>query len=322
MAVAEAAFETQVLPLLHAQRQAGGSCDLVLTRPAAWPQPLGAAAFAADSVAACIRRDAALLLQHLAVLAAAQLQQQGSLEDALAAVVGSRGSLVGLATAAGMPAAALVQLLAGCGAASHRDAAAAAAAASSALLCVPAAARVFTERCGPRHRSLRSAYAAALAAQLQQLLAACGSSASDQATLAAQQAEQLVSGVLGHPLAAAAASLQQQLAAAVRLPAGDAGFLPLDAAAAQQLQLFLLAAGLQDGGTCEGGSLQQLWQQAQEVSSKVAALWHAVHSAVILRSAAAAADGAVAKGTATLLQLSHWRHQRPKVRRPARTAGP
>ena len=326
VAVAQAAFEAHVLPLLHAQRQAGGSCDLVLARPAAWPQPLGAAAFAADSVVACVQRDAALLLQYLAVLAAEQLQQPGSLAAASAAVVGSRGALVGevgLATAAGMPAAALVQLLAGCDAASLGDAAAAAAAAaaaSGALLCVPAAARVFAERCGPQHRSLRAAYAAALAAQLQQLLAAGGGSASSQAALAAQQAEQLVSGVLGHPLAAAAAALQQQLAAAVRLPEGDAGFLPLDATAAQQLQLFLLAAGLQECGS-SGGSLQQLWQQAQEVSSKVAALWHAMHSAVVLRSAAAAADGAVAEGAATLLQLSLWRHQRPKVGRPAWAAG-
>ena len=54
-----------------------------------------------------------------------------------------------------------------------------------------------------------------------------------------------------------------------------------------------------------GASPQQLWQQVQEVSSKVSALWHAVHAAVMLRSAAAASDEAVADGSATLLQLSH-----------------
>lgn len=317
-AVAEAAFEAHMLPLLAAQRQAGGSCDLVLARPAAWPQALGTAAFAADAAAACICRDAALLLQQLATLAAAELGQlQGSrLADAATTTLCSRNTLVGelgLAAAAGMPAAALMQLLRGCDAGMQGDAAVAA---GRALLQFPAAARLFAERCGVQHRSLRAAYAAAVAAQLRQLLAAGGSSpGSSDAALAAQQAEQLVTGVLTHPLASAAAELQQQLAAAVQLPDADAGCLPLDATAAQQLQVYLTAAGLQEGDS--SSSLQHLWQQAQEVSSKVAALWPAVHCAAVLSSAAAAADGAVADGSATLLQLSHWRHQRPKVRRAA-----
>lgn len=319
--VAEAAFEAHVLPMLQAQLQAGGSRDLVLARPAAWPQPLGAAAFAADAVVACIQRDAALLLQQLAILAAAELEQLGSarLSDAGAAVLSSRSMLgreLGMAAVAGMPAAALLQLLTGCGVDVCSDAATAEAA-GNALLQLPATARVFAERCGAQHRSLRVAYAAAVAAQLQRLLAADSStlnSSSSSATLAARQAEQLVAGVLGHPLASAAAELQQQLAVAVQLPGAQADCLPLDATAAQQLQVYLLAAGLQEGGS-SGSRLQQLWHQAQEISSKVAALWQAVYCAVVLSTAAAAADGAVADGTATLLQLSHWRHQRPKVRR-------
>ncbi len=317
--VAEAAFEAHVLPLLQAQRQGGGSCDLVLARPAAWPQPLGSAAFAADSAVACIQRDAALLLQQLAMLSAAELGT-ARLADAAAAALGSRSTLVGelgLAAAAGVPAAALVQLIRGCRVDIPSEAAAAAEA-GTAMLQFPAAARIFAERCGAQHRSLRAAYATAITAQLRQLVAASDSSASgspssSSAMLATQQAEQLVAGVLGHPLASAAAQLQQQLAAAVQLPDAHAGCLPLDATAAQQLHLYLLATGLQDDGT-SGSSLQHLWQQAQEVSSKLAALWQAVHGAVVLSSAAAAADGAVADGSATLLQLSHWRHQRPKVR--------
>ena len=91
-------------------------------------------------------------------------------------------------------------------------------AALAALLCAPAAARVFAERCGAGHRSRRAALAAALAAQLQRLAEAAGVSGTcTAAVLAAQQAERLVSGVLAHPLASAAVDLQHQLAAAVQL---------------------------------------------------------------------------------------------------------
>lgn len=321
-AVAEAAFEVCVLPQLQHADGSGG--DLVLHRPAAWPLPLGAAEFAADSAGACLGRDAAVLLQHLAVLAAAQQQQHGSSDGgtARAELGSSRDAWVGelgLAAAAAMPAAQLVQLLSGGGlpgssmdsdveAASESDA-------PAALLCAPPAARVFAERCGAAHGGRRAAHAAALAAQLQRLLGA-GSGASSQALTAAHLAERMVSGVLAHPLAAAAAALQQQLAAAVQLPEADRAFLPLDAAGAQQLQPYMLAAGLRADGDASSASasLQQLWQQVMEVSGKVAALWHAVHAAVELRSVAAAADEAVADGSATLLQLSCWRHQRPKVR--------
>lgn len=310
--MAEAAFEAFVLPLLKQHR--GSSGDLTLYRPAAWPQPLGAAAFAADSEAACVSRDAAVLLHHLVRLTAAELQQHGS--SGAAGALGSRAAWVGefgLAAAAGVPAGVLVRLLAG-GSPGGAQPAAGDDDSDADSLCIPAAARVFAERCGAQHRGSHTAYATALSAQLQQLLAAAGSSGSP-ALLAAQQAEQLVSGLLAHPLAAAAAFLQQQLAAAAQLPAVAGGLTPLDPASAAG-QPYLVAAGLQNAAASDGSSSsspQQLWQQVQEVSSKVSALWHAVHAAVVLRSAAAAADDAVADGSATLLQLSHWRHQRPKV---------
>ena len=43
-------------------------------------------------------------------------------------------------------------------------------------------------------------------------------------------------------------------------------------------------------------------------------LWPAVQAAGVLRCAAGTADDTLALGSATLLQLSCWRHQRPKVR--------
>lgn len=340
-AVAAAAFEAYLQPLLEGSEDEGSSstgitADLVLYRPAAWPLPLGVSAFAADSAAACASRDVAVLLQQLALLAATELQQQGSSlgsSGGAADALGSREAWVhelGMAAAAAIPAAALVRLLTGHDGASSGVASSGSNSSSSssdaALLRAPAAARVFAEHCGAGQRSQRVALTTLLCGQLQRLLAAAGIG-SGQALLAAEQAEQLVSGMLSHPLAAAAADLQQQLALAVQLPGMARSFLPLDAAAAQQLWPFLLAAGLHPtahasssddssdgGGSSSGGELFLLWQRVQEVSSKVAALWHAVQAAVVLQSAAAAADGAVASGSATLLQLSRWRHQRPKVR--------
>ena len=313
-AVAQAAFDAYVLPLLEAQHQAG-SCDTVLFRAASWPQPCGVAALAADSAAASTSRDAAVLLQHLAVLAAADLAACGS--GAAAGALSSRATLVGefgLAAAAASPAAALLQALTGSSA--QAGAGAAVGDNAAALMCTPPAARLFAERCGVRLTSQRAAYAQALSAQLLRLVAVAGGSPDSRAVLAAQQAEQLICGVVSHPLVSAAAALQQQLAAAVQMPAAQAAFLRFDAAAAQSPQ-YLLAAGLQDADSSsspDSGSLQALWQQVQEASSKVALLWQAVQAASVLRSAAASADAAVAGGTATLLQLSIWRHQRPKVR--------
>lgn len=315
-AVAEAAFEAYVLPALQA---GGASRDAVLHRPAAWPLPLGVAAFADDSLAAGEARDAALLTHQLALLAAAELAEQGG-SAAAAGAASARDAWVGelgLAAASATPAAALLQLLTG-GAADGGEAAAIDS--EAALLCAPAAAHVFVERCGVQQGRHRAAYVAALSAQLQKLLAAGGSSAGSTAVQAAQQAEQLVAGVLSHPLITAAAVLQRDLTAAVRLPAADAAFLPLDAAAAQQLQPCVLAAGLQQQAAGSSGG-SPLWAAVQETGAKLAALWHAVHAAVVLRSAADAADDAIADGSATLLQLSAWRHQRPKVGRSARLAG-
>lgn len=317
-AVAEAAFQAHLQPLLEAQLQGSRSGgDLVLYRPAAWPLPLGVAAFAADSVSACASRDAAVLLLQLAVLAAAELQQRGQMSEA-AGLLGSRAAWVhelGLGAAAAMPAAALLQVLQGSSADSSSSSGLTETddSSESALLCVPAAARVFAERCGPGQHKQRAALIDALSRQVVRLLGAAGA-AGGPAELAAQQAERLVSGVLTHPLCTAASSLQQQLAEAVRLPAAARAFLPLGPPALQQLQPFLLAAGVQGAGQGASSTLQQLWQQVQEVSSKVAALWQAVQAAVVLQAAAAAADEAVAAGSATLLQLSCWRHRRPKVR--------
>lgn len=317
--VAEAAFEAYLQPMLEAQRQGSSSGgDLLLYRPAAWPLPLGVAAFAADSASACASRDAAVLLLQLAVVAAAELQQRGH-GSAAAAQLGSRTAWVhelGLGAAAAMPAAGLLRLLQGGIDGSTDSVTESSDSSEAALLCVPAAARVFAERCGPGQHKQRAALIDALSRQLVQLLSAAGA-AGGPAELAAQQASQLVSGVLAHPLCAAASSLQQQLAAAIQLPAAARTFLPLDTLASQQLRPFLLAAGMPAGGrgdTMTSGSMQQLWQQVHEVGSKVAALWPAVQAAVVLQSAAATADASVAAGSATLLQLSCWRHQRPKVR--------
>ncbi|KAL4440107.1 hypothetical protein ABPG75_003108 [Micractinium tetrahymenae] len=330
-AVAEAAFQAYLQPLLQEQQQgSSGDGDLILYRPAAWPLPLGIAVFASDSAAACTSRDVAVLLLQLTVVAATELQQWGD-GSAAAEVLASRAAWandLGLAAAAAMPAAGLLRLLQGSSSSSSRSSSSSDSVTDShggtesALLCAPAAARVFAERCGPGQHKQRAALMAALSLQLQRLLGAAGA-AGGPAELAAQQASRLVSGVLAHPLAVAAADLQQQLAVAVQLPAAGRAFLPLDATSSQQLQPFLLAAGLQPRRQAEssnrdssgsGSNVQQLWQQVQEVSSKVAALWQAVQAAVVLQSAASAADAAVAAGSATLLQLSHWRHQRPKER--------
>jgi hypothetical protein len=275
-----------------------------------------------------------VLLQHLATLAALEQQQQqqqqpqelgGSISgtNVIATLGCNRSAWVaeaGLAAAAATPAARLVGMLSGDttiwrakteeGGEDEAD---------TAALCAPAAARVFAERCGAaaENRQRHSAHAAALTTQLQWLLSGASSStgSASRALLAAQHAEQLVSGVLAHPLAAAAASLQQQLADAVQLPAADRAFLPLESASAQLLQPYMLSAGLQRDLAAASSSpdLQQLQQQLKEVSSKTSALWDAVQAAVVLRSAAATADEAAANGCATLLELSCWRHQRPEV---------
>ena len=318
--VARAAYEACMQPLLA---RGGCSTDLVLHRPAAWPLPLGVAAFAGDSATACTARDAALLLHHLALLVSADLRQQSASGGGTAGgVLTSRAAWVqelGVAAAAAMPAGALLRLLAGRrtnGTTSSESGAAG----EAALLAAPAAARVFAERCGPGQRGGRAAHAAALSGQLQQLLAAAGI-AGGQGLLAVQQAERVVSTVLAHPLAAAAGELQQQLAAAVRLPEASRAFLPLDAAAAEP-PLFLLSADLPAGQQAALGradapdsvsAVAELWRRVQEVGSKMAQLWQAVQCAAVLHSAAEGGDGAVAGGDATLLQLSAWRHHRPKV---------
>jgi hypothetical protein len=315
-AVAQAAFEGHVQPLVqHA------SGELVLHRPAAWPQPLGTACFAADSVAACMGRDAAVLLHHLAALAAEEQLLAGNGLQAASWLGSSREVWVreaGLAAAAATPASRLAQLLTG----RETDTPAAAADADALSLtaaCALAAARVFAERCGAAtaHRDSRAVHGLLLLSQLQRLLGGEGvGPGRSRALLAASQAAQLVAGVLAHPLLAAAADLQQQLAAEMRLAGADAQLLCVGGMAAEHMLPYTLAAGLREGGgaTSASAAAGRLWQQLSRVGGKVAALWHAVQAAVVLQSAAASADDAVADGDATLLQLSCWRHQRPKER--------
>ena len=318
-AVAEAAFEAHLLPVLGS---GGSGGELCLHRPAAWPQPLGVDSLCGDSAWACTRRDAAVLLHYLARLAAAELLQARA-GSGSGIPAPSREALVadlGLATAAAMPPPA---------AALRQESEAATTLESAAphdifdwwLLCAPAAARVFAERSGAGHHAGRAAYIAALAGQLQRLLMAAfgetSSSVSSRALQAVQLAQQLVSDVLGHPLAQAVAALQHRLAAAVQMPAASATFLHLDAATSQQLQPYLLAAGLLGWPDCSSGSSggsSSTLQELQETSSKLDALWPAVQAAGVLRCAAGTADDTLALGSATLLQLSCWRHQRPKVR--------
>ena len=310
-AVARAAFDAFVMPCLQQ-----GS-DLILYRPAAWPHPLGTVAFAADSAAACMMRDAAVMLQHLAVLAAAE-QPSSSVEAVQLGAMRERWVYdFGLAAAAATPASQLVRLLAGLSAppCSSGTAAATDSSVQMALWCAPAAARVFVERCwgGPAQRRHRIAHAAALADQLGRLIMLSNSNSGQgsHAMAMASQMQQLVSGLLTHPLTAAAAALQQQVATAVHVPAAMLEFLPVNAAAAHQMERFLLAAGVGPNGVAP--PMARLWQQVLEVSGKLAGLYHAVGAAISLCSAAELAEDAVAAGSPTLLQLSCWRYERPTV---------
>ena len=311
-AAAEAAFDAHCSLVLAGQH--GSTQDLILYQPAAWPVPLDVATFAGTSEVAAVARDGALLLQHLATLAALQVASRDA-TTSLGATLSQRASLVeqwGLAAACALPADLLQAVLAGSAALVGEGASAASQGVRRQM--AMAAAQLLAERSCAGQGSARAAYAAALAQQLQHALACAGVASPSAAAAAARQAAQMVASVLMHPLVSAAAALHSELVSVVQLPPASCAVLPLEASQDEKLQRYLLAAGVQaEAGGCEA-RVVELCRQAHEYGSKLQLLWHAARAAAELQSAASEADAAVATGTPTLLQVSAWRHSRPKVR--------
>ena len=309
---ASAAFQYHMLPVLGSL---AGS-DQVLYRAGTWPLPLGVSNFAEGSALATLCRDAAVLLQHLAAAiasswsaarssssAAERARQLYSGEDAAAVELG-------LAEAVAVPVGLLRRLLHGAdpeqffSSGAHSSLDAASLDVAYATYCTLAAARVYVERASPWHLPTSAAYVTALTEQLQHC-----SDMFTECTLA-RQAQLVAQRLLGHPLTAALAALQLQVASlvqphdvGVRLMPG--GGLPPHLVAAQ-----LSAEGSSGEAGAAAGSL---WQQVLATASQVAALQRAVQVAVQLQTALSGAEAAVLRGGATLLQLSFWRYQHPKV---------
>lgn len=327
----------------------GSSEAVTLYNPVGWPLPLTTHAFATHSTSTTILRDGSILVQHLARLSAAELSSLPQAQLVLHLAQCQLGSQhTGAVAAALLPGPVLVSALQGSlahgqpGEGSMEEdredddasgggmivAAAQAVAQPAAQLCLLVAAQVYAERGTPADLVTRRAWVHATAQQALALLSGLAAGAAPITARSAQLAAQVAQEVLSHPLTHALADSQSALVAAVRLPARIVCLLPVDASAAELLQPYLLAAGLQPSGapavpaalpeamTAEdaerAAEAAATWARVQGLASKLRSLRQAVQAAVLMRGALADENGAAAEPS-TLLQLSFWRFQHPKV---------
>eukprot|EP00887_Chlorella_sp_A99_P000601 scaffold17.g601.t1 len=281
--------------------------DLVLYKSGTWPLPLTAHSIASNSALATLGRDLAILVQHLGRRAASTRLAAAADHSTLALGALDREAAPGLALAATTPAALLQRLLTGSAGSSSALAVPAAVAEVvdelEAAACSLAAAQVYVERASPFHLGSYAAYAVAVVEQLQQ------ASAAGPAASLTSQARELVRLLLCHPLTAALAAVQQQVAASVRPRDVGVRLLPDAEACGCPPPPHLAATQLTQHGSDAGS----LWARAQGLAGQVVALQAAVQAAVQLQAALAGAEAAVMADAATLLQLSFWRYQHPKV---------
>lgn len=302
---AATAFQQLCLPALQACRscRGHGSGELVLYRAGAWPLPLSAGSFATDSMFSTLGRDAAVLLQYMADLVAADGAAAASSGGNIWRRQLCRTAAVasgGLAMAASTPTSLLLGSTSDASAElekqqQHRHA------------CVLAAAQVYVERASPWHLPTCANFASVLLEQIRAYVQAAAGAGIEHAwaASAAAQARDLVCRLLHHPVAAALSALQQQVSDAATLRDIGVRLVPSTQTAAPPPHLAATEYS-QDNAS--------LWDRMLALSTQLAAAQCAVQAAVFMQAALAVTDAAVASDSATLLQLSSWRYLHPNER--------